>query len=665
MPVSGGIGVLTWSIGPRSWLVALVLALSSTGVGAQVLTNSLHRVTGDRQAADYCGIDFTYHQFDALQTGDSAGVSLADFDNDGRLDVFFPNSKDFPSKLYRNLGGATFADEAVARGVADPTSASSIGLFFDYDLDADLDLLVICHLALPGGPSLGPKFKLFRNTGRAGGYDFVDVTAQAGFVLGPTPKATQVGWAGGGSVGDYDRDGYPDLFATWDGQLWPDQWRLLHSEPNPVHGDPDDPSYSPRIFVDKTPGSAFEVVYEGDSWQPTWVDLDRDGWLDLSLCIDNGLDLFWRANGDGTFTEMCTAVGLNDNPLIVGNQMGSAWGDIDCDGDLDLHHTNVGLKDDFFRNDTVGDELAFVNITYDTGMNNTYFGWGDSFFDFDNDGDLDHTSQCGSEHIPSTQWINTVHLNMFPATLPSGNVQWVDVSSQLVEYTFFGLTGDQSRGLAQGDLDNDGDVDLVVTHRNSEPAAVYLNTLSPSSNGWIELSVVESIETPSVKPNPKVALLGSPSTATLMNRRRTSMNITGTRAWVRVGDVTQYREIFTGSSYLSQEDSRMHFGLGPGAASAFKWAVVRWVDGSYQIVRDLELNAVNTVRHGIRNDAGDLDGDGHLTATDLQMLTLLAADKAAFVRDFPSAPGLCTGDIDGNNRVDTTDITLWSTLAPH
>jgi len=109
----------------------------------------------------------------------------------------------------------------------------------------------------------------------------------------------------------------------------------------------------------------------------------------------------------------------------------------------------------------------------------------------------------------------------------------------------------------------------------------------------------------------------------------------------------------------------MHFGLGPSAASAFKWAVVRWVDGSYQIVRDLELNAVNTVRHGIRNDAGDLDGDGHLTATDLQMLTLLAADKAAFVRDFPSAPGLCTGDIDGNNRVDTTDITLWSTLAPH
>ena len=662
----------THSLRPRAWIVqalalGLTLGWSAPSADAQVLTNSLHKVTGDRQAADYCGIDFSYHHIDPEGFADMGGASLVDFDADGRLDVFLPNNVDHPNALYRNLGNATFVDVAAERGVDDPASAGSMGLFFDYDNDADLDLLVICHLAKPGGPSLGPKFKFFRNGGRQEGYTFTDVTAQAGFVLGPTQLPTLIGLVSGGSVGDYDRDGYPDVFVCWNGQQWPDQYRLMHNVPNPVPGHAEDPDYTPRIFVDATPGSAFEVVYGGYPWQPTWVDLNRDGWLDLSLCVDFDLDLFWLNSPSGVFTEMATAVGLNGSPPFLGNQMGAAWGDIDNDGDLEVHHTNVGLVDDFFRNDTVGDDLAFVNITFDTGLNNTYFGWGDAFFDLDNDGDLDHTSQCGSEHIPATQWINTVHLNMFPETLPSGNIKWVDVSSQLVEYTFFGGPGDQSRGLAQGDLDNDGDLDLVVTHR-SEPAAVYLNTLSPSPNGWLELDVVETIPTPSVAPKlALVGLTGSPfiTGATPYERRQTTLNTTSTRAWVRSGGVTQYREVFTGSSFLSQEDPRMHFGLGPGAESALQWAVVRWFDGSYQIVEDVTLNSVVTVRHGVRNDAGDLDGDHHLTAIDEAMLALLVADESAFVSAYPDAPGLVTGDIDGNNLVDSTDMTLWSTLPPH
>jgi len=643
----------------------LAAVVGAPHAGAQVVvSNTLHRVTGDPLAPDYCGVSFIYHGIDATYTNTAGGASIADFDNDGLLDIFFPDHKGFPNKLYHNVGNATFVDEAAARGVADPTSAGSMGLFFDYDLDGDRDLLVLCHLSKPGGPSLGPKFKLFRNSGAAGGYTFFDVTSQAGFALGATPKATLVGWVSGGSVGDYNRDGYPDLFATWNGLTFQDQWRVMRSEPNPVAGDPHNPAYSPRKFVDATPGSAFAVIYPGDPWQGMWVDLDRDGWPDLSLNIDYGLDLFWHNNHDGTFTEECTSVGLNNNPTIDKNQMGMAWGDYDFDGDLDVHHTNLGLVDDLFRNDTVGPALAFTEIGSLTGLNNSTFGWGDLFFDFDNDGDLDHTALAGFEHLPATDYWNTVHLNLWPETLESGDVKWADVTDQLVEYTYWGLpAGDLSRALTQGDLDNDGDVDLVATNTNSELAEVFLNTLSPSANGWMELDLVES---PDLKPTKSlVGAHGPAQTEPGAHRTATSLNTTGAQVWLRFGGLTQYREIFTGSSFLAQESPRLHFGLGPDAANTYQWTVVRWYDGSYQIARNLALDAINTIQHSRVDDAGDLDGDGHLTETDQAMLALLVADEAAFVAAYPNAPGLVTGDIDGNNVLDAADIALWSTLPPH
>ncbi len=667
----------TWPIVP---LLAGLAASLCLPLQAQVtsLPFDLVNVADDPQAPDHCGVDFTWLELAPGFGIDAAGVSLADFDSDGLLDIFLPNNKGAPSKLYRNLGGMQFEDVAPAKGVDDPVSASAAALFLDYDHDGDLDLFVTGHLGKLTDP-LGPKFKLFRNQGPAGDHAFSDVTAGAGFALQPTAKQTLAGWVSGICAGDWDQDGWVDLFAGWNAYQISanDQWRLLRNAPNTVPGDASDPAYTPRVFNDATLGSGTEGEFGGEPWQPQFWDVNRDGWPDLHVPQDFTLDLLYLNDQDGTFTNVATAVGLNGAPPEFRNEMGLALADFDFDLDLDAHLTNIGYVDRFYRNDSLGSALAFVDIGPATGLDASNWGWGTSFPDLDNDGDLDHVSVCDTVTPVNAPDNHAVQLNLHPLLGADGvNLAWDDVSALLPEFTTaFDPTVNSGRALSPGDLDGDGDLDLVLT-RTVGKAGVFENTLV-APHAWLQVDLVEA---------------GG------------SLETTGARAYLRHGGLTRLRQVQTGSSFLAQEPPRLHFGLGPplpfdlvgpagggpsgfGTAVAAKpgaagpasgsrkpgsaasqnplWLVVRWADGACQIVANPPRNTLQVIQRSSVDDTGDLDADGHLSATDQALLALAVQDLPQFEATYPRSPARITGDIDDDGFVDADDLAAWPLLPTH
>jgi hypothetical protein len=382
-----------------------------------------------------------------------------------------------------------------------------------------------------------------------------------------------------------------DLFVTyWQGNTSNDMWRLFHSEPNPEPGDPANPNYAPRIFVDTTIEANLDFVITGETWQPVWFDVNRDGWPDLHVNNDFGLDFMFINNKDGTFTDVATSVGMNGVPPSVRNEMGTALGDVDHDGDLDLHLTNLLFADRLYRNDSVGETLDFVDVGFPSLMDDSPWGWGTVFFDYDLDGDLDHAAVSGFKLPTIVPYHNTFHINLFPELLPDGvSVKWENRQADVPEFSKVETPmGDAARGLTWFDFDNDGDPDLVVT-RHQDTAAVYKNT-QDTGNNWMHVRLVN---------------------------RGGSLNTAGTRVWLHANGVTQYREVFVGSSFLSQEPSRLSFGLGTGDAD---WVVVQWPTGHVQVVHDLAINTTNTITW---SDKRSLDGSGMISGNNPALTTLL------------------------------------------
>jgi hypothetical protein len=476
-----------------------------------------------------------------------------------------------------------------------------------------------------------------------------------------------VGDPGGAAAADYDNDGYLDVIVTY----WhrnnastgygDDQFRLWRNVPNP---DPDlgQPDYSPRLFVDATLEAGLDGVAIGWIWMPNWVDVDRDGLMDLHINIETNEDELRLNQGDGTFgPNIATSVGLNFNGPppqpggAWGHEMGKAMADMDNDGDLDVYLTNPGTdlaskRDAFYRNDSdLSEGGAGLQFTY-IGDSSTVteitdgVGWGVTFPDMDNDGDLDLVSARGMGLAVAN---NNVWRNLYPATFGIHDATAFEEVTDVLSSAGLGGCWDTARGLVAFDYDNDGDQDLLFTRSGDIPthptdkldAAMYRNT-STSGNAWLQLDLVET---------------GG------------SLNTVGARVFVRTGGVggpVQMKEVQCGSSFLSQEPSRLHFGLGASAAEA-DYVVVRWFDGGLTVLTasTAALSGLLEIQRGADPFSGDLSGDGVLTETDLQLLVLSLTDPATVDASVPADwPWRHVADLDGNGLVEPGDFTLLRPL---
>ena len=503
------------------------------------------------------------------------GVAIFDYDNDGWPDVFivngttlegFPKGKAPTNHLYRNNHDGTFTDVTEKAGLARTGWGQGVCVG-DYDNDGWEDLYVTYY----------GKNVLYHNNGNG---TFTDVSDKAG--VSGSSKA----WGTGCAFVDYDRDGKLDLMLAnyvdfdlstapapgerttciWKGvpvmcgpQGLPGAKNILYHN----RGDGIFEDVTTKAHIDQTTGHyAFSV---------TTLDFDDDGWPDIFVACDSTPSILYHNNRDGTFTDVAITAGAafnEDGRSQAG--MGSTAADYNGSGRLSIFKTN--FSDDtatLYRNNGDG---TFDDVTFQAGLglNTQYLGWGTMFLDFDNDGWPDLLLANGhvypevdSEHLGSSfQEPKILYHN-------NGNGKFTDISAASGP----GITkAISSRGLAIGDLWNDGRISAVVSNMNAPPS-LLVNQVR-TANHWIAFHTVG-----------------------------TKSNRDGIGARIRVKDGTRtfIDEVRSGSSFDSNNDMRVHFGL--GSASQIDWVEVRWPSGLLEKFVDLAVDKFHTLKEGSGSQA--------------------------------------------------------------
>ena len=497
------------------------------------------------------------------------GVALFDYDNDGRLDVFIVNGttlEGFPkgqapiSHLYRNRGDGTFEDVTAKAGVG-VSGWGQGAAAADYDNDGDSDLFVTFY----------GQNRLFRNGGDG---TFTDVTARAGL----TTPGTR--WGTGAAFLDYDRDGRLDLFVANYIDLdlakapTPDSGLCRYKGIPVACGPPGLPGGENALYRNKGDGT-FEDVSERAGIlkaQGTYglgvstVDFDDDGWTDVYVANDSNPSALYRNNRDGTFTDVGVRSGCaysQDGKPQAG--MGVGVGDYDRNGTFDIVKTNfAGDTTTLYANLGRGfcEDRTFAS---GLGLNTRWLGWGAGFVDLDNDGWLDIFLANGHVY-PEVNQLKTeaaykqrkvVYRNL-------GTGRFVDVTERLGPPASTPMAG---RGAAFGDLDNDGDIDIVINNVHDRPDV--FRTESQTDHRWLTVQLV----------------------GTTSNR-----SAIGARVRVVAGELTLVDEVRGGGSYLSQNDLRVHFGLG-GHAGAVR-VEVRWPNGTEEQWDGMASNRIVALTEG-------------------------------------------------------------------
>jgi hypothetical protein len=500
----------------------------------------------------------------------SGGVALIDYDRDGWPDIYFTNAPDVDmqlagrkarSSLFHNNHDGTFTDITDKTGVGYPCWANG-AIVGDYNNDGWPDLLVTCF----GG------LVLYRNNS---GSTFTDVTQQAGL-------GEDTWWAMGAAFGDYDRDGLQDLFvshyAAFDlhdlpafGSMVNCQYHGIKVQCGPagLKGSPDNLYHNQGdgTFQDVSRNAGVDDAKNLLGLTAVWSDLDNDGKIELFVANDGGENYLYQFDGKGRFTNVAyqAGVALDENGKALAN-MGVALGDYLHTGLFSIAITHFSEQYlELFRNDG---KLSFTdvsNVSRIARATTHYVGWGDAFYDPDNDGWLDLIAVNGHVY-PQVDEANIGVFFREPGQLflNQRDGTFLDASSLAGPALKVPRVG---RGLAIGDLFNDGVQEVVVEDLEGEP--VVFRTQGGPRHHWISFE-----------------LAGASSNQLALNAR----------AKVVAGDLVQSDEVRSGGSYLSQNDLRLHFGLGD--RRKVDRVEIFWPAGRTETLANLEADRFYCVKEG-------------------------------------------------------------------
>jgi len=503
------------------------------------------------------------------------GVAFYDYDNDGWLDIFlvngsrlggFPKGLEPISRLFKNNRDGTFTDVTLAAGVAYSGwgQGCCVG---DYDNDGFDDLFV----------SYFGKNRLYHNNGNGA---FTEVAEKAG--VATSGKR----WNSGCAFVDYDRDGKLDLFVAnyIDMDLAtapvPESGPCLYKGVMVACGPPGLIGGKNILFHNNGDGTFSDVsesagIFSANGTYGLGVltaDFDNDGWPDIYVANDSTASALYQNKHNGKFTDIALESGCAlsaDGKPQAG--MGVSAADYDMDGNLDIVKTNfAGDTPSLYHN--LGASV-FEDTTFQAGLgkHTQYLGWGCGFFDFDNDGWPDILI-CNGHVYPEVEQLTTEagypQRKLLYRNLRNGRFEDVSLNAGS------GISAPTpSRGCAFGDFDNDGDLDFVVNCVNAPPQLIRCD--STNKNSWI-----------------KIRTIGAKSNRSGIGARITCVTKTAGQEKPH----RQIDEVRSGGGYYSQNDLRVHFGL--GEAQKVDLLEIRWPSGQLDSLKDLKPNLLYYVTEG-------------------------------------------------------------------
>jgi enediyne biosynthesis protein E4 len=537
----------------------LFLILISTLLPAQ--TNKIVFTDVTKKA----GIDFKYtfgdYSYKNILESSGSGITVFDYNNDQFMDLYLMNGtylegisdpegkvfKNTPDKLYKNNGNGTFSEVSAIAGVDDRHWSMAAGAI-DYDNDGDQDLYLLNY-----GPNV-----FYRNNGNG---TFTDIAGSLG-LKGPEKLNGFTKWSIGVSFLDYNVDGRLDAmvgnFLAFDPAYVSPTNPGMMPEPSEYKGQ------ASMLYEQQPDGKFTDVSRKKNLYYPdskcmglTVYDYDDDGDLDIFQANDHQLNFLFR-NDNGVYREVAVARGVaaNSQGKPTGSMHGSI-GDVDGDGLMDLLVTDLDYGA-LYRN--LGNGL-FEDITDKSGLAGILAGkgsWGAALFDYDNDGDVDIFAANGTAEELILQ---------YPLLLENdGKGHFKNVGRERSDYFSTKRSG---RGAAILDYDNDGDLDIIISHVDLQGTASLLRNDGGNSNHWLGLTLVGK-DGPATAISAKVVVQSGNKKQVLINQCTTG--------------------------YLSNSDPRLHMGL--GQKTQVDQIEVYWTHGKKEIIKNVPIDRYLIIAEG-------------------------------------------------------------------
>ncbi len=543
-----------------SFILTIIIAFQSQMLFAQ--NNKVVFTDVTKQA----GIDFKYtfgdYTYENILESSGSGITIFDYNNDGWFDLYMLNGtyiegisdpagkvfKNTRNKLYKNNGDGTFTEVAAEAGVDNANWSMAAGAV-DIDNDGDQDLYLLNY-----GPNV-----FYRNNGDG---TFSDITETLG-MKGPELLNGFTKWSVGVAFWDFNNDNRIDAmvgnFLAFDPKHISPTYPEMMPHPSEYKG-------QATMLYEQLPDGKFkEVSKENGLSFPnskcmgiTVFDYDDDGDLDIFQGNDHQLNFLFR-NDNQKYTEVAVASGIaaNSHGVPTGSMHGSI-GDIDGDGLIDLLVTDLRYGA-MYRN--IGNGM-FEDITEKSGIEAAFGGkgaWGAAFFDFDNDGDLDIFSANGTAEELILQ---------HPLLLENdGKGNFKDVGAQKNDYFSTKRSG---RTVAVWDYDNDGDLDIIVSHIDLQATPTLLRNDGGNSNHWLGLNLLGK--------NGSASAIGAKVIVYSNNKQQVFIN-----QWT--------------TSYLSNNCPRVHIGL--GSNDYVDKIEIHWSNGNKEIIDNPSIDRYHTIKEGV------------------------------------------------------------------